>query len=418
MLDCAIWGVADPRDAALARSAARGRGRGGAARGWRRSDAIDADGRPTAHGRAIAALPLPPRLGAHAGARGRDGAGAGRRRRSRCCSASAGWAATTPIWRRGCAAGAASAGQRAEAARRLARALGAARSPPARASGAEPRRSVRRPSPGPPAAEGSGIASRSPSPIASPGAATRRARPGHRSAGAGSGSIRPSPLARAEWLAVAETQGMAAGARILSAAPIDRATVEALFADRIETRRTVALRSRDRRRRRRCASGGSARSACRAAPTATPIPPTIAAALLEGVRDARPGAAALERRRATRCATAPPLPGIDALDRRRRCSPALDDWLPPLLAGKRRLDAIDAGALTDALRDLLGWDAHARDRPARARATSTTPGRVSSHAIDYAAEAGPTVELRAAGAVRPRRRIRRSASGACRWCSA
>ncbi|MEV8924466.1 ATP-dependent RNA helicase HrpB, partial [Klebsiella pneumoniae] len=34
-----------------------------------------------------------------------------------------------------------------------------------------------------------------------------------------------------------------------------------------------------------------------------------------------------------------------------------DEWLTPLLVGKRRLDAIDSGALTDALRALIGWDA-------------------------------------------------------------
>ncbi|MES2044289.1 MAG: ATP-dependent helicase HrpB, partial [Pseudomonadota bacterium] len=60
-LDCAIWGVADPRqlawldpppDAAIAE--ARGR--------LTALEAIDADARPTAHGKAIARLPLPPRL--------------------------------------------------------------------------------------------------------------------------------------------------------------------------------------------------------------------------------------------------------------------------------------------------------------------------------------------------------------------
>ncbi|MGL1190163.1 hypothetical protein ACSTLK_23965, partial [Vibrio parahaemolyticus] len=45
-----------------------------------------------------------------------------------------------------------------------------------------------------------------------------------------------SSLARAEWLAVAETQGLAAGARILSAATIDWAVLEALFVGQIETR--------------------------------------------------------------------------------------------------------------------------------------------------------------------------------------
>src|SRR3546814_16035098 len=51
-----------------------------------------------------------------------------------------------------------------------------------------------------------------------------------------------SPLAREEWLAVGEVQGRAAGARILSAAPIDAAAVKALFPDRIKDMRTVRFR--------------------------------------------------------------------------------------------------------------------------------------------------------------------------------
>lgn len=62
MLDCAIWGVRDPRElrwldvppeAAIAEARARLAALG----------ALDGEGRPTAHGKAIAALPLAPRLG-------------------------------------------------------------------------------------------------------------------------------------------------------------------------------------------------------------------------------------------------------------------------------------------------------------------------------------------------------------------
>jgi ATP-dependent helicase HrpB len=61
-LDCALWGVADPRsldwlDPPPAAAVAEARARLAAL------DAIDADGRPTPHGHAIAKLPLPPRLG-------------------------------------------------------------------------------------------------------------------------------------------------------------------------------------------------------------------------------------------------------------------------------------------------------------------------------------------------------------------
>ncbi len=78
-LDCALWGVSDPAslrwldpppEAAVAEARQRLAG----------LDAIDADGRPTAHGKAIAALPLPPRLG-HMLIRAGEGGFAGARRR-------------------------------------------------------------------------------------------------------------------------------------------------------------------------------------------------------------------------------------------------------------------------------------------------------------------------------------------------
>ncbi|MFC3557403.1 ATP-dependent helicase HrpB, partial [Sphingomonas qilianensis] len=61
-LDCALWGVADPRSLAWldpppAAAVAEARARLAAL------GAIDADSRPTPHGHAIAKLPLPPRLG-------------------------------------------------------------------------------------------------------------------------------------------------------------------------------------------------------------------------------------------------------------------------------------------------------------------------------------------------------------------
>ncbi|MGC4648501.1 hypothetical protein ACPXCV_27420, partial [Escherichia coli] len=78
-------------------------------------------------------------------------------------------------------------------------------------------------------------------------------------------------------------------------------------------------------------------------PDAQADPEAIAAALLDAVRsrgiDLLPwsaGATALRRRAAY---AGVPLEEMMA-DR-------LDEWLPPLLAGRRRLDAIPAGALTD-----------------------------------------------------------------------
>lgn len=222
--------------------------------------------------------------------------------------------------------------------------------------------------------------------------ARRRDATGETWASAGGRGFRLDPassLARHEWLAVAETQGMAAGARILSAAPIDAADVEALFGHRIETRRTVRFdpttgrveATRERRLGAIRLSSGTDSAA---------DPEEIAMALLEGVRQY--GVAALPwsaNARALRLRAA--YAGLDTLSDQALLAD-LDDWFAPALVGKRRLDAIAPEALTQALQNRLGWDGQKQlDRLAPAR-LETPAG--SSHEIDYAAEGGPTVEVR------------------------
>ena len=71
----------------------------------------------------------------------------------------------------------------------------------------------------------------------------------------------------------------------------------------------------------------------------------------------------------------------------------VDDWLAPLLVGKRRLGDIAGEALAAALDQLLGYDARRSvDRLAPPEFVSPAGSR---HAIDYAVPAGPTVEVRA-----------------------
>ena len=185
-----------------------------------------------------------------------------------------------------------------------------------------------------------------------------------------------------------ETQGAASGARILSAAPLDLATVEALFADRIETRRTVifnpATGGVETLRERRL--GGLRLSS---GPDSGASAEAVAAALVDGVRTHglsllpwSDGAGAY-RARAAYAGVA--LDDATLIER-------LDDWLPALVAGKRRLDAIAPGALTEAIRNLIDWNDQRRiDSMAPAQFTSPAG---STHAIDYAAEGGPRVELR------------------------
>lgn len=373
-LDCARWGVGDPRtmawidpppDAAVAEARARLTALG----------AIDSDGRPTAHGEAIARLPLPPRL-AHMlveagkmgmapiaaqlavllGERGLGGLDADVDSRLR-------------RWR-------AERGRRADAARAL-----AARWASLVPSGVGQEQSV-----------AMCIALAFPDRIA-----RRRDASGESWVSVGGRGFRLDPasaLARHEWLAVAETQGVASGARIVSAAAIDLSQVEALFGDRIETRSTVRFdpetggvqASRERRLGAIRLSGGPDSGAGSAA---------ISAALLAGVQDHglallpwSDAAVALRRRAAFAARFGAPDILLDDATLLARS----DEWLVPLLDGKRRLAQIDGAALTDALRALIGWDAMRMiDRLAPARFDSPAG---SSHDIDYGAEAGPTVELR------------------------
>ncbi|WP_294296665.1 ATP-dependent helicase HrpB [uncultured Sphingomonas sp.] len=371
-LACAIWGVADPRDlrwldapSAAAVSEAKQR--------LATLEAIDADGRPTPHGRALAALPLPPRL-AHMLVRAGE-MGLARVAAEAAVLLSERGLGGTDVdldmrlrrWKN-------ERGQRADGGRRLAERW--AKLAPCPLQGIEPDRG---------AGLSTVIALAYPDRIAKRRDASREtwASVG----GRGFKLEATSSLARAEWLAVAETAGMASGARILSAVEIDRATVEALFADRIVTRRFVEFDP---------TTGGitAARETRLGAiklasgPDSAAKPDEIADALLEGVRrhgfSLLPWSAPAEALR-TRAAYA----GLDTLSDESLLA-HLDDWLPPLLTGKRRLDQVEG--LTGALESLLGWNGMGQvNRLAPPRFTSPAG---STHEIDYAADAGPTVELR------------------------
>ena len=83
------------------------------------------------------------------------------------------------------------------------------------------------------------------------------------------------------------------------------------------------------------------------------------------------------------------IPGFDdegLLDR-------VEEWLAPLLSGKRRLGDIAPDTLASALESLLGHDSRRKlNRLAPAEFTSPAGSR---HPIDYSSQAGPTVEVRA-----------------------
>ncbi|MCB4858380.1 ATP-dependent helicase HrpB [Sphingobium sp. PNB] len=377
MLDCALWGVSDPGelrwlDPPPAAAVAEARKR------LTVLEALDEDGRITAHGKTLATLPLEPRIGhmlvragemglaeiaaevavllGERGIGGQDTDLSQRRMR----------------WRR-------ESGKRADAARAMAKRW--AKLAPTDSSGAIPVSAA--------GGHETGLCLA----LAFPDrVAKRRSADGADWASVGGRGFRLdplSPLAREEWLAVGEVQGSAAGARILSAAPIGEAEVIDLFSARVAEHRTVRFRAANggiealRERRLgavRLSSGSDDR----------PDPTAVVAALTDGVRqgglDLLPWSDAARSLR-MRAAFA----GVEALSDSALME-TLDEWLPPLLQGRRRLSDIDRSQLSGVLEGLIGWDGKQQvDRLAPPEFRSPAG---SGHEIDYAAEGGPRVELR------------------------
>ncbi len=369
MLACAIWGVADPGQLRWIDPP----GTAAVSEAKRRLTSfglIDEEGRPTAHGRHVASLPVAPRLG-HMLVEGATRGWGRTAAEVAVLLSEQGLGGNEPDlevrlrrWRT-------ERGKRAEGARKLAERW-------ERLAGAGGQGEI-----------GACVALAFPDRVAK-----KRGGDGADWISAGGRGFRldpTSPLARAEWLAVAETQGSAAGARILSAAAIDPADIETLFADRIETKHLVAFdpatRAVSAMRERRLGSIRLSRG-----PDANADPAAIADALVEGVRthglDLLPwsdGGAALRKRASYVGADVADLSDEALLAR-------LDEWLPSLVEGRRKLADIPGGALTQALENLLGWAGKSRlDAEAPSHFTSPLG---TSHPIDYAAEGGPAVELR------------------------
>jgi ATP-dependent helicase HrpB len=399
LLDCAIWGVADPRelkwldppsDAAV----------GEARRRLLSLGALDEAGRPTAHGRAIARLPLPPRLAhmlveAQARGWGRAAAEIAVLLSERGLGGSdVDLELRLRRWR-------GERGQRAEAARGLARRWEQLiKSSPLQGRGlGEGESEHHRPRPLSPALSPEGerglgacVALAFPDRLAK-----RRDSSGETWISVGGRGFRldpHSPLARETWLAVGEVGGTAAGARILAAAAIGEAEVETLFGERIETGTQLAFDPATgtvsaRRGRRLGAITLSEGRDSRASPQ------EVAAALVEGVRGHglhllpwSDSACSLRRRAAFARAHDADLPDLSDS----ALLSSLDEWLPLLVAGKRSLRDVDPSALSGLLDARLGWDGRrAVDRLAP-EAFETPAG--SRHPIDYEAEAGPTVTVR------------------------
>ena len=239
VLDLAQWGVRDPGDAGVSRSAARAGAEGGEQSALSELGALDSDGRITAEGKSLRALALPPRLARMIVDSHRLGAG----------EEAAEIAAI--LTERGLGGDSVDldAQARSVSPRPLAPRL--QRAQPGAALGA--------------AGGGDGGAGRARTISPSTGIMLALAFPDRVARNRGNGSFvlangrgaaveQTSSLARAPYIAVAELTGTAAQGRILLAAPIAQADIEQRFADQIENteeisfdRSAMALRGRRKR---------------------------------------------------------------------------------------------------------------------------------------------------------------------------
>jgi ATP-dependent helicase HrpB len=427
LLDCALWGVADPAKLAFldppphtALKEARAL--------LTAISALDGDGRITEEGRAIASLALPPRLARMVV----DAARAGEARTASEIAVllterglggdAVDLATRLEAFRR-------DRSQRADDARRLARGL-AARvettlirpsttfSPGEKGAPPSPDSSSRE---GRPPGRPLRRAERS---LLPPGEGSRRSRPDEgvasTSVGAPLASAFPdriaaargrrgeflmangraaaleahNPLAGEPYLAIGEIAGRAASARILTAAALTLDDIERIADASIETQDELSFDRASgslRARRRRRLGALILNEQTLAVPQDEPVALALARGALSVGVARLPWTKALKQRRDRvmflRRAEGETWP--DLSDQALAADPG---WLAPFLVGKTKLDEISADELASALDAALPWDLARRLADAAPTHFQAPTGTAAP--IDYEAEGGPAVALR------------------------
>jgi ATP-dependent helicase HrpB len=213
--------------------------------------------------------------------------------------------------------------------------------------------------------------------------------------GRGAAIDQTSALARAPYIAVAELTGTAANGRILLAAPIAQADIEARFADQIESvdeisfdRTAMALRGRRKRTLHAITLSEAPMALTPSAETAGVLADGLIASGLDRLPWSKPLKQWRDRAMFLRKAEGEPWPDLsdDALAAQREA------WLLPALTDKTSLKEFSPGDLSDALMTLLPWDLRARlEREAPTHFEAPTGTMLP---IDYEAEQGPTIAVR------------------------
>lgn len=202
-------------------------------------------------------------------------------------------------------------------------------------------------------------------------------------------------LAKEDYIVVADLAGKAERARIRLAATISREEIEALFASRIVAETVVQFDPTARAvRARRIRRLGAVKLADE--PVAALAGAETLGALLSGVRRIgvdRLGWSKEQRRLRERASflnltVGEPWPDLSDAT----LAGTLDDWLGPFVDGVTRFDDIDAALLGAALDRLVPYGLRQdMDRLMPSHFEAPTGSRVP---IDYAADGGPAVEIR------------------------
>lgn len=195
-----------------------------------------------------------------------------------------------------------------------------------------------------------------------------------------------SPLARAEWIVVGDAQGQAKGTRITAGAEIAPERIPMLFASELQERVTTRWNSEKNRveaRRERRLGAIVLASVPEPSPDPALLVDILVEKALEKLGELFPQGILARARFA----------GVEALSPEALRARAAD-WLAPLLAGRRDLD-LPPHRFAEAALGLLDWNVRAAlDRAAPTHFTSPADTR---HAIDYAGDDAPSVEVRVQG---------------------
>lgn len=224
----------------------------------------------------------------------------------------------------------------------------------------------------------------------------RRAQGGYTlSGGRGAVLAEGDPLGAEEFLAVGDLDGAAQNGRVFLAAPLTRAEIENLFADALTDGEVVRWDDRSEsvvaRRQRRL-------GACvlEDKPLPAPDPARLAEGLVDGVR--RSGLHVLPwdkrteqlRARIAFLNAAEGAPWPDVSDAALLAT--LEDWLAPYLTGMSKLAHLRKLDLTETLKAQLPWDLQQRlDREAPTHFQVPTGSRI---ALDYATGETPVLAVR------------------------